>query len=56
MIFVQKLKLFIFEQKKLGLVIIDYLQLMQISKTKSRQSSSRVITNYKIIKNNCSRI
>ena len=29
-----KIKTIIFEQKKIGLVIIDYLQLMQISKTK----------------------
>jgi replicative DNA helicase len=29
-----KIKTIVFEQKKIGLVIIDYLQLMQISKTK----------------------
>ena len=29
-----KIKTILFEQKKIGLVIIDYLQLMQISKTK----------------------
>ena len=30
-----KIKMILFEQKKIGLVIIDYLQLMQISKIKS---------------------
>ena len=51
-----KIKTILFEQNEIGLVIIDYIQLMQNRKTKKRKSGSRIITDYSIIKNNCSRI
>jgi replicative DNA helicase len=45
-----KIKTILFEQKKIGLIIIDYLQLMQISKLKIRKSSSRIIKITRLLK------
>jgi replicative DNA helicase len=52
----QKLKTIIFEQNKIGLIIIDYLQLMQNSNLITENRVQELITNYSIIKNYCTRI
>ena len=46
-----KIKKIIFEQSQIGLIIIDYLQLMQNLKIQNRNSSSRIIANYSFFKN-----
>jgi replicative DNA helicase len=48
-----KNKTIIEQQNKIGLIVIDYLQLMSNSKSKTGESGPRVITNYSFFENYC---
>jgi replicative DNA helicase len=51
-----KIKTILFEQTQIGLIIIDYLQLMQNSKLKTENRVQELSQITRALKNDCSRI